>query len=480
MQDYMILVDLDTVICRSLARHLRAEHIFCRIVSRHVTADELLRAEPRGVLLATGCTGVAADVPFMMDYLQTGLPMLCTGDAALTLCQTLGGALSEPQPEGLTALTLDGQDALLADLEGGEQYLPPHRCMLLTESQGDVCASTGAGAMGFRARQRDVWGLAYPLDRNDPRSAQLLMRFCQDVCGCTPWWTRQRFIEGAQQAIADAADGAEALCALSGGVDSGVCALLGKLALGDRLHCIFVDTGLLRQGEADEVLAFYRDQAGLQVKRIDAADEFLAALDGIYAPADKERVIRRLLQEILQREIAARPRVELFLRGTNYADDPQTDDLPEGVRIIEPVRELFKDEIRQAGEVLGMSPAMTQRQPFPGSGLATRILSGVTAPGLALLREADAIFRRSVEEAGLHKRLWQYYATLALSPIPNGGYLVILRAVQASGGGSGMPARLPSDLLERTAEAIRTACPGVQRVLYDLSPSASYKRTAGI
>ncbi len=475
-----MLIDLNTAMTRNLARRLRAEGICTRIVPGDVSADALLAQEPRGIILVSPCTGAAAEVPLMMDHLQSGLPMLCMGDAALTLCRTLGGELGETQESGLFNVAYDENDCLLHVMESGEHFLPAHCGMTLPEERGAGVAVADGNVIGFHLKQRDVWGLAFPLDRNDPMATLVLLNFCREVCGCTQWWTQRAQIDRARNALVEAAGEGDAICALSGGVDSGVCALLGQLALGERLHCIFVDTGLLRQGEAEEVMAFYGEHSGLNLVQVDARAEFLKALDGVYSPEDKEKVVTRLLQEIIYREAEKIPNARLLIRGTNYLDAPvPNENLPEGMTAIEPVRELFKEEIRHIGDALGMPQAMLQKQPFPGSGLATRVLSGVTATGLDLLRQADAIFRGEIEAAGLHKRLWQYYATLALSPIPNGGYIVILRAVQASDGGSGMPARLPSDLLERISETILTSCQGVQRVFYDLSPSRSYKRLAG-
>lgn len=481
MQDYVVLINLDDGICHALARRLRAESIYCRIMPAEATADEVLEADARGVILATGCTGHAADVPLMMDYLQMGLPMLCLGDAALTLCRTLGGEISEA-PSGIVTVAFDHEDALFDDVEDGERYLPECRAMAFSGEQGDVCAAADDAVIGMRVRQRDVWGLAFPLERNDPATVQLLLNFCRDKCGCTQWWTERAFIERAKTAIAEAAGENDALCALSGGVDSGVSALLGHLALGQRLHCIFVDTGLLREGEAEEVMTAYQQQIGLNVRRVDARAEFLLALKGVTDPGEKERIVRSLLRDVLRREGEALPGVKLLLRGTNYADTPSPEDtasLPAGMQVIEPVKELFKDEIRHVGESLGLPPAMTSRQPFPGSGLASRIMASVTAERLAILRSADAIFRREIEAAGLHRKLWQYFAALAVSPLPGGGLMVILRAVQAAEGGSGMPARIPSDLLERVTEEVMQECPDVQRVFYDCTPSKTYARLAG-
>lgn len=476
-----MLISLADGACHALARRLRAEGIYCRILPAGASADEVLHSGARGMILADNSTGTAADIPAMMDYLQMGLPMLCLGDAALALCKTLGGELTTAEG-GIVNVAFDGDDNLFSGVEDGERYLPSLCAMELSEEQGAICSTAGEVVVGLRVRQRDVYGLAFPLERNDPSTVQLLTNFCCSKCGCTRWWSERAFIEDAKEAIALAAGDGDALCALSGGVDSGVCALLANLALGSRLHCIFVDTGLLREGEAAEVMEAYQLHLGLNVRRIDARAEFMLALQGVTDPGEKERIIRSLLRDILRREAKAIPGVTLLLRGTNYADTPAPEEvaaLPDGLQVIEPVRELFKDEIRHVGESLGLPQAMTSRQPFPGSGLASRIMASVTAERLAILRGADAIFRKELEAAGLHRRLWQYFAALALSPLPNGGVMIILRAVQAMEGGSGMPARLPSDLLERVTEEILRDCPDVQRVFYDYTPSKTYARLAG-
>ena len=481
MQDFVILINLEDSVCHALTRRLRGESFYCRIMQRDASADDVLRSGAQGVILASGCSGRPADFPQMMDYLQSGLPMLCLGDAALTLCTTLGGTLSGEVESAIVNVRVNHEDGLFEGIEDGERYLPTRRLMQFDETQGSVCAMADDDVAGIRVRQRDVWGLDFPLERNDPATVRLLANFCHQ-CGCTQWWTEREFIERAKNAIAEAAEDGDALCALSGGVDSGVSALLGHLALGQRLHCLFVDTGLLREGEAEEVMEAYRQQVGLNVRRVDARAEFLLALKGVTDPGEKERIISAMLREILQKEAEALPGVKLILRGTNYSDDPSAEESASpvaGVQVIEPVRELFKDEIRHVGESLGLPMDMIRRQPFPGSGLASRIMAAVTAERLALTRTADAIFRREVEAAGLHKRLWQYYAALALSPIPNGGVLIILRAVQPSEGGAGLPARLPADLLERVTMQVMQECPEVQRVFYDCTPSKSYAMVAG-
>ena len=225
--------------------------------------------------------------------------------------------------------------------------------------------------------------------------------------------------------------------------------------------------------------ALRESDLGLNLRRIDAREEFLTALAGVSDPAEKERIVTERLMSILSREAAAIDDIRLVIQGTNVTDTlyrPHTGSTIDGLPIIEPVRELFKDEIRQVGQELGMPAVLVNRQPFPGSGLASRIMADVTAERLDILREADDIFRHDVEDSNQNKRLWQYFAALALSPFPDGGYVVTLRAVQTAEGAAGNTARFTADLLERVTAHILAQCPKVQRVFYDLTPSKSYKR----
>ena len=480
MRDYVVLISTDAGVTRTIARRLRAEHICCHIEPAGTPAAAVQQPDVRGLIVAAATTGEAADLPEMKDYLQSGVPMLCLGDAALTLCESCGGTLSDlPHPGGVETVQFAHEHALFNDVEDGERYLHFWRYMMSLPESAEIAASTADGVLGFKVYQRNVWGLAMQLERNDPGGTQLLINFCRDVCGCTLWWSNQAFIERAKTAITMAAGNGEALCALSGGVDSGVSALLGHMALGARLHCIFVDTGLLRKDEVRQVLSFYKEQAGLDLRKVDASQEFLTALTGVTDAAEKERIIFNLLQQVLQRETEACSNIRLLIQGTNYTDVLRRGAFPlqaraEDMAVIEPVRELFKDEVRAIGEELGMSPEMLLRQPFPGSGLAGRIIGEVTPEKLAILREADAIFCYEITESNQSRRLWQYFAALAESPDAD-GYVVTLRAVQTADGAGGMAARLPNDLLERVTLEILNRCPRVERVLFDLTPSKNYQ-----
>ena len=481
MRDMVVLINLDGVACRSMARKLRAEHIYCKIMPQNATAEDVTGQDALGILLAGGSTGEPVEIPHLAQLLEAGLPMLAMGDAALTLCQALGGEIHVPQEETAHVLPVYfTKDPLVEGVENGERYFHALRTMSLPEGLRTM-ADSSIGALGFRMEERSVYGLGFQVEQNDTDGMQLLINFCQRICGCTLWWSDLAFIDRAQEEIARVAEGGSAICALSGGVDSGVCALLGHKALGHRLHCIFIDNGLLRKNEGDRVEAFFRDQAGLNFKRINAGETFIEALRGVKSQREKENIIFSLLTQLFQQEVDRLPDVHIMLQGTNYSDTMEqsgkTDTL-HGLRLVEPVCELFKDEIRRVGEELELPASIINRQPFPGSGLALRVLGEVTPERLDMLREADAIFRSALEDSGQSKRLWQYFATLAPNPADEedapGSYIVTLRAVQAVDGAAAMPARLPNDLLERISEEILANVPGVRRVLYDLTPSHNY------
>lgn len=483
MRDMITLIELDSKACRSIARKLRTEHLYCRILPATATAEDVLAQEARGILLAGADTGDPAVIPHLGELLTTGLPVMAMGDAALSLAVHLGCSLGDKAAEpGVFQVRFEGAEDLFDRLTANERYIPACRCVTLSAACHPI-AQTENGILGFRAAGKAIYGLAFLPENNDPDGTQLLLNFCMNICCCTQWWSRQVFVERAREDIQAACpDDAEALCAISGGVDSGLCSVLGNQAIGHRLHCLLIDTGLLRKGEGEEVLALFRDELGLNVQSVDASREILAALQGIASSRAKERIIHDLLQEIIRREVQQMPGVKVMLQGTNYADilDAPTDVHSDGLRLVEPVRELFKDEIRRVAEDLLLPESITRRQPFPGSGLALRILSDVTEEKLAILREADAIFRQEIEAVGQHKRLWQYYAILADNPDPTGeGYVIILRAVQVIDGNVAIASRLPHDLLERATERILSTLPAVGRVLYDFTPSQSYARHEG-
>ena len=483
MRDTVVLINLDGTACRSLTRKLRAEQFYCRILPADAGADAVTGQHASGIVLAGGSTGEAAEIPRIQELLDTGLPMLAMGDAALSLCEALGGETYKPEDEDVHLVQVYfRRDPLVEGVENGERQFHALRTMTLTDDMLTM-AESSVGALGFRLTERSVYGLAFQVEQNDTDGMQLLINFCKGVCGCEPWWSEQAFIEQACEEIAQRVGESGAVCAISGGVDSGVCAMLGHKAIGHNLRCIFIDNGLLRKDEGDRVESFYREQAGMNFIRVNAGDRFIGALKGVKSQREKEQIIFDILHEVLSEAISRFPDVRVMLSGTNYSDTIERNGAEEpetlhGLQLISPVRELFKDEIRHVGEAFDLPPSIIQRQPFPGSGLALRILGEVTKEKLDILREADDIFRSAIEESGQSKRLWQYFATLADNPLREAdepeSYVVTLRAVQAIDGAAAMPARLPNDLMERISADILAAVPAVCRVLYDLTPSHNY------
>lgn len=482
MQDALLLLELDTMTCRQTARRLRGEAIYCRIQAADEALDSEMLADCRGLVLCGAQTGEPAEIPGLEGLLSAGLPVLALGDTALTVCVAMGGGLGAKLTEpGVQRVQFAAGDPVTGELDISERWLPV--CRFMQPGSGAVpLGQTEGGVLAIRGAQLPVYGFAFEVEQNDPDGMRILCNFAEAVCGCTPWWSTDAFVLRATEEISQFADGGDAVCAVSGGVDSAVCAMLAKRAIGSRLHCIFVDTGLLRPGEAEWVTSIFRS-LGIEVNCIDARDEFVEALKGQRDQREKEKLVFARLRAILRREVSRLPEVRIVLQGTNYSDSLERE-LPfpvefgsVRVRIMEPVRDLFKDEIRRVAETIGLPEEIAQRQPFPGSGLALRVYGEVTEEKLAILRQADAIYREEIERAGQQKKLWQYYALLADNPVPEqDDVLIVLRAVQVAMGGVAA-ARLPSDLLERCADRITKEVPRVRRVLYDLTRSRTLAKS---
>jgi GMP synthase (glutamine-hydrolysing) len=269
----------------------------------------------------------------------------------------------------------------------------------------------------------------------------------------------------------------QVLCAISGGVDSAVCAKLAGMALGDRLRCLFVDTGLFRQGEVQHVVSAFTENMGIPVELVDAREQFLRALGSLTDAARKESTASLLMRQTLTGYLREHPDLNGLVMGTNYSDvlgnESCGEPLDISITILEPIRTMFKDEVRRLAGALGLPASIVNRQSFPSSGLALRIYGTVTEERLNLLRAADACWLDEIQQAGLDKRLWQYFATLVESPDQPGQYTICLRAIQPSQN-QGLAARLPYDLTERTTARILQEVPHVSRVVYDLTPSKRY------
>ena len=457
-----------------IARTLRYREYSCLPVPFDTAAESALKMNPKGFIIAAEAGDALDGLDFSL--FSQNIPVLALGGAAAALCAHFGGSSAPATTDrGFVTLSFE-HPALFEDISSGERMMGGLDALALSDVL--IPTATAAGqVIGFMHSTLPLYAMQYPIERNDPDGAQMLANFAA-ICGLDADWNDDAIIDRAVETIRQAAPEGRVLCAVSGGVDSAVCAKLTSMAVGDRLLCVFVDTGMFRQNEPETVISTFMDSLDLVVAHVDAHDSFLRALSGVSDPRGKERIAGQLMNQMLLKQLAYDPGIQTVIMGTNFNDvffggGSSGSTVPENITICEPVRSLFKDEVRRLATALRLPASITERQPFPASGLALRVFGSLTEERLQLLRAADAIFTEEIREEGYDRRLWQYYATLIDSPDAPGSYAVCLRATQSVSGGANA-ARMPFDLLERTADRIRTELSGVTRIVYDLTPSAHY------
>jgi GMP synthase (glutamine-hydrolysing) len=499
--DTVLVLDFGAQYAQLIARRIRECHVFSEVVPFDVDPAAVRARGARALVLSGGPASVYEPGAPALDprLLELGIPVLglCYGQQAMA--RALGGRV---EPTGVREY---GRTRLRADPDGSLLFhdLPTEQVVWM--SHGDtvtaappgarvVAATDAAPVAGFEDPARGLYGVQFhPEVAHTERGLDLFKNFLYEAAGCRPNWTSVSIIEEQEAAIrAQVGDRAGVLCALSGGVDSSVAALLVHRAVGNRLTCVFVDTGLLRHGEAEQVEETFRRDFKVNLVHVKAADRFLERLAGVTDPEVKRKAIGgefiRVFEEVARDHGDAR----FLVQGTLYPDVVESGGrqtatikthhnvggLPTRMRLelVEPLRLLFKDEVRRVGTELGLPEDVVLRQPFPGPGLAVRIIGEVTAERLETLRAADRIVLEEVRRAGLDRRLWQWFAVLpavrTVGVMGDGrtyAYPVVLRAVTSQDAMTADFARLPWEVLERISTRVVGEVPGVNRVAYDVT-----------
>ncbi|NLX82773.1 MAG: hypothetical protein GXZ04_03025 [Clostridiales bacterium] len=482
MRDQVLILNFDGSYSAALASKLRAEKISAKILPGSTSAEQIMNEEALGVILSGGTTG---DVPVDLDgqLLRSGIPVLALGSAAPAVAALLGGQVQESLPINDVDTLVFLPSRITEDVHESERLFGTVHPLELTDDL-EPRALYEDKPIGLTHKTLEIYAIGCQLEPNDPDMMRLITQFALNVCGCTRWWSEDSFISITRAQIQEKAGERKALCVMSGGLDSGVTALLAHRALGDQLTCLFVDTGLLRENDVVSFAAYYKS-AGLNLEIIDAEDQVMAALSGLTKQSDKANALRKTLQSVLK-EAGRRFHYSLLIesRSSDYLFSSSVPSkaasvLAEGVLTIAPLEDLFKEEIRRVGEALGLPQQMTAMQPFPFTGLALRIIGECTRERLHLLRWADAAFRQEIEDAGLAKRMWKYFAMLHEVPYretDQDSLVIVLRAVSVSHTGSDLraiPARLPYDLLERYTQRALKHNPMIKKVIWDLTPDLS-------
>ncbi len=479
---------------------MREAHVYSEIVPHTITAEELAQRNPAGVIFSGGPASVHVDGAPSIDpaVYDTGIPILGICYGAQLLALQLGGEVARTGRGEYGRTELEVTDAGV--LFGPGQ--PIHQPVWMSHFDTITVPPTGARvlastpdtpAAAFEQRGRGVYGVQFhPEVVHTPHGQELLEHFLYEACGCRPSWTMSSVIESSIEAIRAQVGGGRAICGLSGGVDSAVAAALVHRAIGSQLTCVFVDTGLMRQGEGEQVVETFQRHQRIELVHVRAADRFFERLAGITEPEDKRKAIGELFIRVFEENAGGIEDADFLVQGTLYPDVIESGTskaakikshhnvggLPEDMdfELVEPLRSLFKDEVRKVGTELGLPDEIVWRQPFPGPGLGVRIIGEVTPDKVATLQHGDAIVREEIRSAGLEREIWQAFAVLpdirsvgVMGDERTYGYPIIIRAVTSEDAMTADWARLPYELLERMSSRIINEVAGVNRVAYDIT-----------
>lgn len=501
-ENMIIVIDFGSQYNQLIARRVREENVYCQIEPPDIEIGRLRDLKPEGIILSGGPASIyEKDSPkASAEIFELGLPVLGICYGMQFMVHVLGGAVSgsEKREYGFANLHIKKQDELFSEFNTTTQCWMSHGDVIRVLPEGfEVTAATENTPMAAAAdHSRRFFGLQFhPEVEHTPDGKQMIKNFLFNVCGCRPEWTMRVFAREAVSEIREAVGNRRIILGLSGGVDSSVTAKLIHEAVGDQLTCIFVDNGLLRHNEGKRLEKLFAQHLQMNIDYVDASESFLDALKSVTDPEQKRKIIGKIFMDVFEQEAEKIRDAEFLAQGTLYPDIIESRSafggptsmikshhnvggLPEKMKLklIEPLKFLFKDEVRKLGETLDLPEELVWRQPFPGPGLAVRVIGEVNESRLSVLRKADAILLVEIKEAGYYRDLWQSFAVLL--PVKSVGVMgdrrtyeniAAIRAVTSVDAMTADWAKLPHDLLGRISNRIINEVEGVNRVVYDIS-----------
>lgn len=495
----ILIIDFGGQYSQLIARRVRECRVYSELVPYDKAIEEIEKSKPCGLILSGGPSSVYDDKAPLIDerVYSLGFPVLGICYGMQLMAHMLGGEVARTglSEFGKTAITVDSDSALFQGMKSKRNCWMSHRDSVKMPPPGfkATARTQSTPVAAFENVDKGLYGVQFhPEVIHTPGGMDILKNFLYGVCGCPPAWTMVSIIEDAVEAVRNRVGEGKAICALSGGVDSSTAALLVHKAIGDRLTCVFVDHGLMRKNEGQKVVATFRNNFHINLIHIDAKERFLSKLKGVSDPEKKRRIIGEEFIRVFEEEAVKLEGTDFLVQGTLYSDVIESGSrdasrikshhnvagLPEkmDLELVEPLRLLFKDEVRKVAEELGLPEEIVWRQPFPGPGLAIRIIGETTEERLKILQEADQVLQEEIKKADLYRKLWQSFAILpviksvgVMGDERTYAYPIVIRAVTSDDAMTADWARIPHDILEKISSRIINEVRGVNRVVLDIS-----------